>query len=97
MEADLAGIMTEAKTVDAELHSQDDSDIVGLIVLDDRGLVVGHHGEVEEGLGGVVQSIVSQSSRLGDGEQPVIVINTENRKYLIKREDKTTTAIIKKL
>ena len=99
MEADLAGIMTEAKTVDVELNSCDESDIVGMLVLDERGLVVGQHGEVEQGLGGVVQNLISQSAKIPseDGEHPVIVINSDNRKYLIKREDKITTAIVKKL
>ena len=85
MEADLEAIMAEARSVDSELAGGDTSDIVGLLVLD------------RAGLGGVVQTAVTQAARLETGEQPSIVINTENRKYLIKREENITTAIIKRV
>ena len=62
-----------------------------------KGLVIGTEGDVEPGLAAVVQTIVNQASGVENGEQPAIVINTENRKYLIKREEKITTAIVKKL
>ena len=97
MEADLEAIMAEARSVDSELAGGDTSDIVGLLVLDRAGLVVGQQGEVGAGLGGVVQTAVTQAARLETGEQPTIVINTENRKYLIKREENITTTIIKRI
>ena len=97
MEADLEAIMAEARSVDSELAGGDTSDIVGLLVLDRAGLVVGQQGEVGAGLGGVVQTAVIQAARLETGEQPTIVINTENRKYLIKREENITTTIVKKV
>ena len=51
MEADLEAIMAEARSVDSELAGGDTSDIVGLLVLDRAGLVVGQQGEVGAGLG----------------------------------------------
>ena len=96
MEADLSGIMAEARAVDSELSGEAGT-VTGLLVLDNKGLVIGTEGEVEPGLAAVVQTIVNQAAGVQDGEQPAIVINTENRKYLIKREEKITTAIVKKL
>ena len=96
MEADLSGIMAEAKAVDSELSGEAGT-VTGLLVLDNKGLVIETEGEVEPGLAAVVQTIVTQAAGVQDGEQPAIVINTENRKYLIKREEKITTAIVKKL
>ena len=96
MEADLAGIMAEARAVDSELSGEAGA-VTGLLVLDNKGLVIGTEGEVEPGLAAVVQTVVSQAAGVQDGEQPAIVITTENRKYLIKREEKITTAIVKKL
>ena len=51
MEADLEAIMAEARSVDSELAGGDTSDIVGLLVLDRAGLVVGQQGEVGAGRG----------------------------------------------
>ena len=51
MEADLEAIMAEARSVDSELAGGDTSDIVGLLVLDRAGLVVGQQSEVGAGLG----------------------------------------------
>ena len=96
MEADLSGIMAEARSVDTELNGEAGA-VTGLLVLDSKGLLIGSEGEVEPGLEAVVQSIVSQAASFQAGEQPAIVINTESKKYLIKREEKITTAIIKKL
>ena len=96
MEADLAGILAEARAVDTELSGEVGA-VMGLLVLDNKGLVIGKEGEVEPGLAAVVQTVVSQASGVQEGEQPAIMITTENRKYLIKREEKITTAIVKKL
>ena len=98
MEADLSSILSGAKDVDSDLNNGDTSDIVGMLVMDDNGLVVGVQGEVGGEVAPVVQDVVRQSSKLQeDGDYPVIVITTQSRKLLIKREDKITTAIIKNL
>ena len=89
--------MEEERSVESELVGGDTSDIVGLLVLDRAGLVVGQQGEVGAGLGFMVQTAVTQAARLETGEQPTIVINTENRKYLIKREENITTTIVKRI
>ena len=70
-------------------------DLLDLAVGGGRGVGRLEGGGV--GLGGVVQTAVTQAARLETGEQPTIVINTENRKYLIKREENITTTIIKRI
>ena len=87
---DLSGVLAQLQL--------EDKDILGMMLLDSLGLVVGIQGEVEMSSEGTIQNLASMASKLmEDGEYPVIVITTDTRKYLIKREDKITTAIINNL
>merc|ERR1719281_2263320 len=97
MEADMTSILAEARDVDRDLSSGDNSDIIGMIVMDSQGLVVGSEGDVGDDVAGVLRdSVLSQASKQDDdGEYPVIVITSDDRKYLIKREDQMITTIIK--
>ena len=99
MEADMTSILAEARDVDRDLSSGDNSDIIGMIVMDSQGLVVGSEGDVGDDVAGVLRNrVLSQASKQDDdGEYPVIVITSDDRKYLIKREDQMITTIIKKL
>ena len=95
MEADLSSILSSAQ----DLTSGDaDGGVVGMIVLDDRGLLVAAEGHYEPEAVGLVQSMAREAGEgQEDGTFPVIEINTQHQKYLIKREEKITTALIKRI
>ena len=95
MEADLSSILSSAQ----ELTSGDaDGGVVGMIVLDDRGLLVATEGQAHPEAVGLVQSVVGEAGKVqDDGSYPAIEISTQSQKYLIKREDKMTTALIKRI
>ena len=95
METDLSSILTSAQE---QTSDADDGGVVGMIVLDDRGLLVATEGECDPEAVGLVQSMAREAGKmLEDGTYPVIEINTQSQKYLIKREEKITTALIKKI
>ena len=95
METDLSSILASAQE---QTSDDDDGGVVGMIVLDDRGLLVATEGECDPEAVGLVQSMTREAGKmLEDGTYPVIEINTQSQKYLIKREEKITTALIKKI
>ena len=95
MEADLSSILSSAKE---QTSGNDDGGVVGMIVLDDRGLLVAAEGQCDPEAVGVVQGVAGDAGqRQEDGSYPVIQISTQSQKYLIKREEKITTALIKKI
>ena len=72
--------------------------MLGLVVLDEKGLLVAAEGDCPPEAVGLVQSLTMEASQVEeDGSYPVIVINTQTNKYIIKREQKITTAIVKNL
>ena len=95
METDLSSILTSAQE---QTSGDDDGGVVGMIVLDERGLLVVTKGECDPEAVGLVQSMAQEAGKmLEDGTYPVIEINSQSLKYLIKREEKITTALIKKI
>lgn len=90
MDMDLSNVLAQLQI--------EDKDILGMMLLDSLGLVVGMQGEVEMSSEGIIQNIAGMASKMMENDEyPVIIITTDTRKYLIKREDKITTAIVKKL
>jgi len=89
-------VMAEASEVDAELNGV--SNICGMVVVDNRGLCIATEGEGDPASAGLIFSLASQAAKVEQGGvDPVIQIQTENHTYLIKKEEKVTVAIIKKL
>ena len=95
METDLSSILTSAQE---QTSGDDDGGVVGMIVLDDRGLLVAAEGQCDPEAVGLVQGAAGEAGKMQeDGTYPVIEIHTQSQKYLIKREEKITTALIKKI
>jgi len=79
--------------VDASL--QGESRIAGLVVADSRGLCIQAQGAGQAKSAGLLAAVASQAALLEPGEQPVILLETKNHHYLVKKEDNVTVAIIK--
>jgi len=95
METNLKSVMAEATEVDTELNGS--SNICGMVVVDNRGLCIATEGEGDPASAGVIFNLASQASSLEQGEEPVLQIQTETHSYLIKKEEKVTVAIIKRI
>jgi len=93
MEANVQAALQEAHQVDASL--QGESKIAGLVVADSRGLCIQAQGAGQEKSAGLLAAVASQAALLEPGEQPVILLETKNHHYLVKKEDNVTVAIIK--
>jgi len=99
--------LQEAHQVDASL--QGESRIAGLVVADSRGLCIqaqvgglglystscAYQGAGQAKSAGLLAAVASQAALLEPGEQPVILLETKNHHYLVKKEDNVTVAIIK--
>jgi len=95
MEAAVEGVLQEAHEVDSSL--QGESRIVGLVVADSRGLCLQTQGVGAASTAGVLSSLASQAALLEPGrEHPVVVLETPNHHYLVKKEENVTVAVIKK-
>ena len=97
MEVNLRDILQSAQQQDSE-DNEGAGGVLGLVVLDEKGLLVAAEGDCPSEAVGLVQSLTMEASQEEeDGSYPVIVINTQTNKYIIKREQKITTAIVKNL
>jgi len=94
MEASVQAALQEAHQVDASLQ-QGESRIAGLVVADSRGLCIQAQGAGQAKSAGLLAAVASQAALLEPGEQPVILLETKNHQYLVKKEDNVTVAIIK--
>ena len=100
MEVNLRDILQSAQQQDSEDNegAGGAGGVLGLVVLDEKGLLVAAEGDCPSEAVGLVQSLTMEASQVEeDGSYPVIVINTQTNKYIIKREQKITTAIVKNL
>jgi len=95
MEANIKAVMAEAAEVDSELNGS--SNICGMVVVDNRGLCIAAEGVGDSSSAGVILALASHAAKLENGEEPVLQIQTAEHTYLIKKEEKVTVAIIKKL
>jgi len=68
-----------------------------MVVVDNRGLCIAAEGVGDPASAGVILALASQAAKLENGEEPVLQIQTADHSYLIKKEEKVTVAIIKKL
>ena len=95
MEADLSSILSSAQD---QTSGDGEGGVVGMIVLDDRGLLVSSEGQSDPEALGLVQSVAGEAGTMQeDGTYPVIEFSSGTARYLIKREEKITTALIKKI
>ena len=97
MEVDLGSILKSAQQL-SSVDGEGVGGVVGLVVLDDRGLLVSAEGNCPAEAVGLVQSATSEASQPDEtGSFPVIVINSQTNRYIIKREEKIITAIVSTL
>ncbi|KAK7102600.1 ragulator complex protein LAMTOR5-like [Littorina saxatilis] len=70
----------------------------GAICVDQHGLILSSRGQVSKYAAGPVAYLAQQAATLNSqsyGSSPVIVIDTQNGKTLIKQEEGFTTAVFK--
>ena len=97
MEVDLGSILKSAQQL-SSVDGEGVGGLVGLVVLDDRGLLVSTEGNCPAEAVGLVQSVTNEASQPDEtGSFPVIVINSQTNRYIIKREEKIITAIVSTL
>ena len=92
----LSCLLAEARAADIELGGgEGEEEVVGLVVLDQRGLVVTEQGELEPGAAGLLQRLIASPDSPTPGE--VAVHTSTSARYIVKREAGLTVAVVKKL
>jgi len=72
--------------------------VKGVLLADNRGLSVAVQGECKPRLAGKVAAITALAGQIEpDEDNPVILIESGVRKYLIKKEEKVNVLIVKDL
>lgn len=94
MEASVKAVLEEAREVDTNLHGQ--GTIAGLVVADSKGLCVQAQGLGQAKSAGLLTALTTQAALLEPGrEHPVILLESKQFNYLVKKEESVTVAIIK--
>jgi len=71
-------------------------DIAGFIISDCRGLCIQAEGVGQTKSPGLISSLTSQASLLEPGrENPVILIESDQYNYMVKKDDNVTVTVIK--
>ncbi|OMH85233.1 Ragulator complex protein LAMTOR5-like protein [Zancudomyces culisetae] len=78
-----------------------DKDVVGVLVIDDTGLCVSKWGNVNQGAAGLVFSISRRAEYvypedLIQNQNPCIIIESADKRILVKRQYDWTLCIVKK-
>jgi len=95
MEASVKAVLQEARELDTNLHGH--STIAEVVVADKRGLSIEAQGTVvsQTQTPGFLTALAALASSLEPGrEQPVILVESHQLNYLIKKEDTVTVAVI---
>jgi len=86
MEKDLKEIANEALN---------NPKVCGYLCCDENGLCLTGSGDVNERSSGLLNAIAQLANKLDSNNSPVICIDSDKRKILIKSKDSITTAIYK--
>jgi len=96
MEANIQSVLSQTEEVNGEVGGSDD--VKGVLAADHRGLCIAAQGECKPRLAGAATNLAVIAGQIEPEEDhPVILIEAGTRKYLIKREEKTTIVIAKTL
>lgn len=72
------------------------SSIVGLLVVDNRGLCIQAEGVGDPTAAGLLGSLANQAALLEPGrDNPVVLLETDQYNYLVKKQENVTVAVVK--
>ena len=82
---------TERKSNEAK-----ESKVIGMVAINEEGKVVKSEGKVNDDETKILQNIAGQAAKLQqNGESPIIIVETDKKQYLTKKEGQITTSLIK--
>ena len=87
---------TEKKSKTNDTNQAKDTKVIGMVAVNEKGKVVKSEGQINDDETKILQNIAGQASKLQkNGESPVIIVETDKKQYLTKKEGNITTSLIK--
>jgi len=96
MEANIHSLAKQTEEVDAEISGA--NNVKGVLLADSRGFCITAQGECRKELAGPASNLAALAGQIEpEEENPVILIESGVRKYLVKKEENHTIVVAKPL